>query len=171
MKYDTSKKLPVPLTLKRRVDAGNLILFPTAGVEMTFVPLDQLEAVGSFIRCEVDGDSLADIGVYDGDCILVEVVGEAELRELAGTKAICIIETPSGLPLAKRVVLNKGRLRLMSIIENDVHDVRPGSVRMVGKAVLLQRKVGASGFFGGAWSARSARGATGGAALPAMKFL
>lgn len=139
----------VELASSGGVAAGRTVPFPVPD-DTLYVPLTPREAAiartGLISHMTVFGDSLRDVGIHDGDSIVVQQI--TDRREIKD-KTICIVLIRhSGDPVAKRVRYRPGMVTLKACNSEvpDVH-LNPDEVEVQAKLIGLYRKADKNGSF------------------------
>lgn len=127
-----ASKKTVDIPILGRVTAGAPIL-AVENIEDTFpVPLDLVEGHDVFML-KVQGESMIDAGILDGDLVLVQEQKSA----INGDIIVALLEEEATV---KRFFKEKDRVRLQP--ENQFMDpIYPDSVSILGKVIGLYRKI------------------------------
>ncbi len=131
------------------VAAGRMVAFPAPESSTTLAlskPMAHLAKQGLLKTMTISGNSLEDIGIYDGDKVIVK---RAFSKKEVGPHTICIVYIPAtGEIVAKRVSFNQSHILLRSC-NRDVPDmyVEPNEVDIRGVVIGLHRSPDALGRF------------------------
>lgn len=123
----------VNVPLIGRVAAGEPIL-AVQNIESYFpVPASFLPSGGEVFMLQVQGDSMINVGIHNGDCLLVQSRNTAENGEIV----VALVDDSATV---KTFYREKDRIRLQP--ENDLMDpIYVDDVTILGKAVGLYRKM------------------------------
>ncbi len=123
----------VNVPLVGRVAAGEPIL-AVQNIESYFpVPASFLPSGGEVFMLQVQGDSMINVGIHNGDCLLVQSRSTAENGEIV----VALVDDSATV---KTFYREKDRIRLQP--ENDLMDpIYVDDVTILGKAVGLYRKM------------------------------
>lgn len=123
----------VNVPLVGRVAAGEPIL-AIQNIESYFpVPASFLPSGGEIFMLQVQGDSMINVGIHNGDCLLVQSRNTAENGEIV----VALVDDSATV---KTFYREKDRIRLQP--ENDQMDpIYVNDVTILGKAVGLYRKM------------------------------
>ena len=123
----------VNVPLVGRVAAGEPIL-AVQNIESYFpVPASFLPSGGEVFMLQVQGDSMINVGIHNGDCLLVQSRNTAENGEIV----VALVDDSSTV---KTFYREKDRIRLQP--ENDLMEpIYVDDVTILGKAVGLYRKM------------------------------
>ena len=126
-----SEVVNVPLV--GRVAAGEPIL-AVQNIESYFpVPASFLPSGGEVFMLQVQGDSMINVGIHNGDCLLVQSRNTAENGEIV----VALVDDSATV---KTFYREKDRIRLQP--ENDLMEpIYVDDVTILGKAVGLYRKM------------------------------
>ena len=123
----------VNVPLVGRVAAGEPIL-AVQNIESYFpVPASFLPSGGEVFMLQVQGDSMINVGIHNGDCLLVQSRNTAETGEIV----VALVDDSATV---KTFYREKDRIRLQP--ENDLMEpIYVDDVTILGKAVGLYRKM------------------------------
>ena len=123
----------VNVPLVGRVAAGEPIL-AVQNIESYFpVPASFLPSGGEVFMLQVQGDSMINVGIHNGDCLLVQSRNTAENGEIV----VALVDDSATV---KTFYREKDRIRLQP--ENDLMEpIYVDDVTILGKAVGLYRKM------------------------------
>ena len=123
----------VNVPLVGRVAAGEPIL-AVQNIESYFpVPASFLPSGGEVFMLQVQGDSMINVGIHNGDCLLVQIRNTAENGEIV----VALVDDSATV---KTFYREKDRIRLQP--ENDLMaPIYVDDVTILGKAVGLYRKM------------------------------
>ena len=123
----------VNVPLVGRVAAGEPIL-AVQNIESYFpVPASFLPSGGEVFMLQVQGNSMINVGIHNGDCLLVQSRSTAENGEIV----VALVDDSATV---KTFYREKDRIRLQP--ENDLMDpIYVDDVTILGKAVGLYRKM------------------------------
>ena len=123
----------VNVPLVGRVAAGEPIL-AVQNIESYFpVPASFLPSGGEVFMLQVQGDSMINVGIHNGDCLLVQSRSTAENGEIV----VALVDDSATV---KTFYREKDRIRLQP--ENDLMEpIYVDDVTILGKAVGLYRKM------------------------------
>ena len=123
----------VNVPLVGRVAAGDPIL-AVQNIESYFpVPASFLPSGGEVFMLQVQGDSMINVGIHNGDCLLVQSRNTAENGEIV----VALVDDSATV---KTFYREKDRIRLQP--ENDLMEpIYVDDVTILGKAVGLYRKM------------------------------
>ena len=123
----------VNVPLIGRVAAGEPIL-AVQNIESYFpVPASFLPSGGEVFMLQVQGDSMINVGIHNGDCLLVQSRNTAENGEIV----VALVDDSATV---KTFYREKDRIRLQP--ENDLMDpIYVDDITILGKAVGLYRKM------------------------------
>ena len=131
--YAKNDDTAVSVPLLGKVAAGNPIEAIENPNEYFALPKDLLPKNNDVFTLEVSGDSMINIGIFDGDIVIVKKAKTAENGE------IVVAMTDENEVTLKRFYKEKGHIRLQP--ENDnLEPIILKNVTILGKAIGLYRK-------------------------------
>lgn len=131
--YDKKDDTAVSVPLLGKVAAGNPIEAIENPNEYFSLPKDLLPRNNDVFTLEVSGDSMINIGIFDGDIVIVKKAKTAENGE------IVVAMTDENEVTLKRFYKEKGHIRLQP--ENDnLEPIILNNVTILGKAIGLYRR-------------------------------
>ena len=132
--YAKNDDTAVSVPLLGKVAAGNPIEAISNPNEYFSLPKDLLPRNNDVFTLEVSGDSMINIGIFDGDIVIVKRTKTAENGE------IVVAMTDENEVTLKRFYKEKGHIRLQP--ENDnLEPIILKNVTILGKAIGLYRKI------------------------------
>lgn len=132
--YAKNDNTAVSVPLLGKVAAGNPIEAISNPNEYFSLPKDLLPRNNDVFTLEVSGDSMINIGIFDGDIVIVKRAKTAENGE------IVVAMTDENEVTLKRFYKEKGHIRLQP--ENDnLEPIILKNVTILGKAIGLYRKI------------------------------
>ena len=132
--YAKNDDTAVSVPLLGKVAAGNPIEAISNPNEYFSLPKDLLPRNNDVFTLEVSGDSMINIGIFDGDIVIVKRAKTAENGE------IVVAMTDENEVTLKRFYKEKGHIRLQP--ENDnLEPIILKNVTILGKAIGLYRKI------------------------------
>lgn len=132
--YAKNGDTAVSVPLLGKVAAGNPIEAISNPNEYFSLPKDLLPRNNDVFTLEVSGDSMINIGIFDGDIVIVKRAKTAENGE------IVVAMTDENEVTLKRFYKEKGHIRLQP--ENDnLEPIILKNVTILGKAIGLYRKI------------------------------
>ncbi len=132
--YAKNDDTAVSVPLLGKVAAGNPIEAISNPNEYFSLPKDLLPRNNDVFTLEVSGDSMINIGIFDGDIVIVKRAKTAENGE------IVVAMTDENEVTLKRFYKEKGHIRLQP--ENDnLEPIIFKNVTILGKAIGLYRKI------------------------------
>ena len=132
--YAKNDDTAVSVPLLGKVAAGNPIEAISNPNEYFSLPKDLLPRNNDVFTLEVSGDSMINIGIFDGDIVIVKRAKAAENGE------IVVAMTDENEVTLKRFYKEKGHIRLQP--ENDnLEPIILKNVTILGKAIGLYRKI------------------------------
>ncbi len=132
--YAKNDDTAVSVPLLGKVAAGNPIEAISNPNEYFSLPKDLLPRNNDVFTLEVSGDSMINIGIFDGDIVIVKRAKTAENGE------IVVAMTDENEVTLKKFYKEKGHIRLQP--ENDnLEPIILKNVTILGKAIGLYRKI------------------------------
>ena len=132
--YAKNDDTAVSVPLLGKVAAGNPIEAISNPNEYFSLPKDLLPRNNDVFTLEVSGDSMINIGIFDGDIVIVKRAKTAENGE------IVVAMTDENEVTLKKFYKEKGHIRLQP--ENDnLEPIILKNVTILGKAIGLSRKI------------------------------
>lgn len=132
--YAKNDDTAVSVPLLGKVAAGNPIEAIENPNEYFALPKELLPKNNNVFTLEVSGDSMINIGIFDGDIVIVKRAKTAENGE------IVVAMTDENEVTLKRFYKEKGHIRLQP--ENDnLEPIILKNVTILGKAIGLYRKI------------------------------
>lgn len=132
--YAKNDDTAVSVPLLGKVAAGNPIEAIENPNEYFALPKELLPKNNNVFTLEVSGDSMINIGIFDGDIVIVKRAKTAENGE------IVVAMTDENEVTLKRFYKEKGHIRLQP--ENDnLEPIILKNVSILGKAIGLYRKI------------------------------
>ncbi len=132
--YAKNDDTAVSVPLLGKVAAGNPIEAISNPNEYFSLPKDLLPRNNDVFTLEVSGDSMINIGIFDGDIVIVKRAKTAENGK------IVVAMTDENEVTLKRFYKEKGHIRLQP--ENDnLEPIILKNVTILGKAIGLYRKI------------------------------
>lgn len=132
--YAKNDDTAVSVPLLGKVAAGNPIEAISNPNEYFSLPKDLLPRNNDVFTLEVSGDSMINIGIFDGDIVIIKRAKTAENGE------IVVAMTDENEVTLKRFYKEKGHIRLQP--ENDnLEPIILKNVTILGKAIGLYRKI------------------------------
>lgn len=132
--YAKNDDTAVSVPLLGKVAAGNPIEAISNPNEYFSLPKDLLPRNNDVFTLEVSGDSMINIGIFDGDIVIVKRAKTAENGE------IVVAMTDENEVTLKRFYKEKGHIRLQPE-NNNLEPIILKNVTILGKAIGLYRKI------------------------------
>lgn len=132
--YAKNDDTAVSVPLLGKVAAGNPIEAISNPNEYFSLPKDLLPRNNDVFTLEVSGDSMINIGIFDGDIVIVKRAKTAENGE------IVVAMTDENEVTLKKFYKEKGHIRLQPE-NNNLEPIILKNVTILGKAIGLYRKI------------------------------
>ncbi|MFP4018511.1 MAG: transcriptional repressor LexA [Bacteroidales bacterium] len=134
IKYTAESEL-IKIPIIGEIAAGEPILAEERIIGYKKMPLEDVEC-GTYFLLKVNGDSMINAGIYEGDCVLIRKQPDCETGEIAAV----IVDNENAT--LKRVYFNDGNILLQP--ENPNYkpmNISAKEIKIIGKAIEVIHKL------------------------------